>query len=318
MSDGNPGQPVTIDAKQAALDNLRRYAQWATQRDPMVCTARRAGASYDEIIDASTLSRGTVTSILTKAGLTGRHPSAMEAPVTTPTTSAEYGTSARFFPHHPHFVSIEHDCGSSYRYGFRAFTGAEPEPKTPPGPDYIPADDQTAEDKARLQEWRERVSEIGAANKLWQQARYYHQVTPLVEAALKARPPVDEALAAMQTAWEGLDNAPVWPVAVKALLDAQDAARAAMDRWVDRYAYPLAEVEGNQSNYISEYFADWHGIAEKLNGGQPVSWDVGSYHRGPYTSPSYWDNPLEDLDKTIRKQRARLEEVARYSGEREH
>jgi hypothetical protein len=307
MTDGVP-DPVTIDAKRAALANLRDYAQWVARRDPLVCAARQAGASYDEIIEASTLSRGTVTSILTKAGLVGRHSPSKEALVPTSTAPAQ------FYPHHPHFVEVQEEWGGTmYTYAFRPFSGDEPEPVPPPYPSYVPEEDRTAEDDARLLEWRERNREMDAARKLWQQARYHRQITPLVEAAIKARPPVDQALDAMQRAWEALDNTLVWPAAVKGLLDAQDAARAAMAQWVDDYAYPLAEAEASQPYYIREEVADWKGIAAaKFNGGQRISWDIGFYYADSSYS-EYSESPLDDLNCEIKRQRDKLAEIAKYN-----
>ncbi len=183
--------------------------------------------------------------------------------------------------------------------------------------DYVPADERTDKDKARFQEWHERTLEIDSAHKLWEQARYYRQITPLIEAAVKARPPVDKALDAMQKAWEALDNALVWPVAVKQLLDAQDKARAELDPWVDHYAYPLAKAEGSQSYYISEHVANWSRIAEEI-AGHDIGWDIGWYYKGDsHCSANYSSDPRNELDRTIRQQRDRLEEIARLSGTRD-
>lgn len=232
-------------------------------------------------------------------------------------TTTEYGTSTRFFPHHTHFVGIEKWGLGHYNYGFREFSENEPKPEKPDCPAYVPDGGRSADDEARLREWRERASEYEAAHKAWEQARYFRQVTPLVEAAINARPPVDEALAAMRSAWEALDTAAVWPVAVKHLLDAQGNARTALARWVDDYAYPLAKAEGEQSYYISERVADWQGIAAKINGGQDVAWEIGWYYAGDHhCRAGYSSSPLVKLDETIQQQRARLAEIARYSGER--
>ena len=232
MTDGARAQTVTIEPKQTALDTLRDFAQWAAKRDGLVCAARRAGASYDEIIEASKLSRGTVTSILTKAGLVGQSSSAKEAPVTTSTAP---GMSARFFPHHPHFVDVK-TWGDNYEYRFREFTGAEPQPEMTGQHPYAPEAERTADYQDRLQEWDDRQQEIDAALKMWQTARYHREITPLVAAALKARPPVDQALADLQEKWDALNSALVWPVAVKQVLEAQKTARAAMS---------LAQAEGS-------------------------------------------------------------------------
>jgi hypothetical protein len=236
-----------------------------------------------------------------------------------PTPAPAYGMSAQYFPHHPQFAKVEPIGGQNVRYTFiPPFTGDETEPEVPDRPKFIPEKDRTDEDKARLQEFYERRGELEAAHNCWEEARYYRQLKPLVMAALNARPPVDEALAAMRSAFAALDNALVWPVAVKQLLDAQDNAHDALARWVDNYAYPLAKAEGQQSYYIREHVGGWNDIAAELNGGQGVDWEIGWYYPGDrHTRAGYSDSPRIALDDTIRTQRAKLEQIARYSGERQ-
>lgn len=308
-------ESITTDAKTTALSRLTLWADETKRRDPLVCDAKRAGATHDEIVFASGLAKQTVANILKAAGLTAEALKQQERSMQTDTTTPPaFGTSARFFPHHPHFVAVKPTwLDGRYEYTFREFTGDEPRPENPAYPGYVPDEEQTAEDKARMREYHERMAEIDSADKAWQQARYRRQITPLAEAAVKARPPVDEALSAMTEAWEALDSAPVWPVAVKRLIDAQDKARTEMGRWVDGYAYPLAKAEGSQSHYIREHVADWRDIAEKVTGTR-IGWDIGWYYKGDHHVGSYSSDPWGELDETIRKQRARLEEITRLSG----
>lgn len=302
----DPEQSVVVDARQAALATLRDYAHWFSQRDALVAAAQRAGASYNQIIEASGLSRGTVHSILTRAGLVNQPPP--EDPMAA-SPSTPQGMSARFFPHHPHFVRKD---TSRNRYEFRAFTGDEPEPKFT---EYVAWVDEhgDAEARARYEEYYERDSEFNAARSLWAKARYVRTVTPLVEAAVKARPPVDAALDALTAAWSALDTATVWPAAVKRVLEAQNKADTELSRWVFDYARPVAEVNSTHD------CSDWDTIATKVNGGQRVSWDVGycnEYHGE--TRSCVPPRELETLERTIREQKAQLAEIGRYSGAREH
>lgn len=295
--DGVPAEQSEINTR---LADLREYARKAAARDDLVCRARRAGASYADLITASGLSRGTVTSILTQAGLTGPHPTETE------TTVAP--TQQLMFPHHPHFISARKNSpGRGTTYEFRPFTGAEPEPVDPvAGPI---RDDLTA---AQREERWERSREIEAARDLWMAARYRLLATPLVKKAVAARPKVDEALAAMGKAWEALDTATVWPVAVKRLLAAHEIALAAMYTWVDNFAEPLAEFEGKQENYVQEQVSDWRGIARSL--GYEPNWDIGNYYAGDRrVGPHYSNDPVRDLKEVIATQRATLDEVARFS-----
>lgn len=292
---------LTATFKEQALARLRQYREWVERRDFLVCEAKRAGATYLEIMTASALAKGTVNTILAKAGLTGPQTSEDTVPATTS------GASSRYFPHHPHFLSATEDGGGRTRYQFRPFTGDEPEPVWPAAPK------QSEEDEAMWAEYSERCREIDAAWKLLRGARYHKQVTPLVDAACKARPPVDEALREMDAAWSGLDSAQVWQVAVKRLLDAYDSARAAMQCWVHTFAEPLAVVESNQSEYVLEYVADWRSIARQLGHEEP-QWDIGSYYKGDkHVRASYDPAPLDDLERTITKQRTKLEEIAKLS-----
>jgi hypothetical protein len=224
-------------------------------------------------------------------------------PGTEPARPAE--DSGPRYPHHPHFIKAEPIDSSTAKYYFRPFTGSEPEPTL----DYI---EGTFEDEALRREWNEREYEIEAALKLWMTARYEARVIPLIKATAEARPPVDDALQRMRAAWDALDNALVGQVAVKQLLDAQDDALRVMREWEDRYAYPLAEAEDDQPYYVREYVADWQGIARGL--GYDVNWDIGFYYKGDrYSSSSYSESPLEDLQRTVDKQRGRLEEIAKYA-----
>jgi hypothetical protein len=299
---------ATSSSKEAAIARLRAWQAEIELRDPLVCAAKRAGCTYTEIMNASGLAKRTVNSILDRAGLTGPQPTASEAPVTT-------ATAPRFFPHHPHFIKVETvtQFGSTGDYyTFKAFTGTEPEPTHPDFPgSHKSVEEQTDDEKAMWAEFSERNREIDAAIKCWQEARYFRGVTPLVKAACKARQPVDEALAAMETAWTDLDNALVWPVAVKQVLDAHKNATDAMNRWVNDFAEPLAMFEGKQPFYVREHIADWRGVAEKL--GYKPQWDVGSYWAGDaHTHASYDDSPLAELQRTIREQRAQLDEIAKF------
>lgn len=305
-------ESATSSGKDLSLARLRQYRDWSERRDLLVCDAKQFGATYAEIMAASGLAKGTVNSILDRAGLTGDQTRHQESTMTT-STAAVIGIRARFFAHHPHFVDIKPMGGSSYNYTFRQFSGDEPEPERPDHPAYVPVEDRTTEYEAQGQEWSERCTEMDVAHKLWEQARYRRQITPLVEAAIKARPPVDQALSTMQQAWEALDNALVWPVAVKQLLDAQDRARAALAQWVDTYAYPLAVAEGTQSYYIRENIANWGAIADELNDGR-IGWEIGDYYAGDrHVGAGYSDSPLDDLERTIEQQRAQLAEIAKYS-----
>jgi hypothetical protein len=293
--------------KDAALALLREYRSWTERRDPLVCAAKRADASYSEIINAGGLARGTVNTILARAGLTGPLAPAPEEPV--PTT-----TRPRYFPHHPHFMSATKHGSSHAEYQFRAFTGDEPEPVYPemPGP-YKAAAEQSDKDKAMWAEYTERVREIDTATLLWKEARYLKQITPLVDAACKARPAVDAALREMDEAWAALDNAPVWQVAVKRVLDAHDAAQVAMRRWVDEYAEPLAMVEGSLSVRVLEHVKPWQDIARQLGHDRP-EWEIGWYYKGDrHGGASYDRAPMTELDRTITEQRAKLKEIAEFS-----
>lgn len=303
---------ATSDPKAAALGRLAQWARINEQRDSLVCGARRAGATQAEIVATSKLAKQTVVNILHAAGLTGEAlKQKQEQAVQTAAIDAQH------FPHHPHFIAAE-KSGNRTKYTFHPFTGDEPEPQHPDFPKpYEAQEKQSPADKAMWAEYIERESEIEAARKVWMEARYYREITPLVEAAVKARPPVDEALAEMTTAWESLDNALVWPVAVKQLIDAQDKARRVLGEWVRKFAYPLAKAEGSQPHYICENVANWSGIAEKITG-ERIGWEVGWYYQGDRHCPaSYSDDPRDGLDRTIREQRDRLKEIAELAGTRD-
>lgn len=293
--EGQPPEVNTLIAEEAAAAQER--------------AAGLATANDTKIMETSGMAEPIANSNVDKVGLTGQQPTAQEeAPVTTATTP-------RFFPHHPHFVSVEtvqRFGQTGENYTFRRFTGDEPEPTHPDWPSpHKSVEEQTEDEKAMWAEFSERNREIDAAIRCWEEARYHRGVTPLVKAACKARPPVDEALAEMDAAWKGLDDAKVWPVAVKRVLNAHENARKAMTTWVYEYAEPLAVFEGRQSYYIREHVSNWRGIAEKL--GYRTPWGIGTYWKGDsYSHASYDDSPIDDVALTIRTQRAELEEIARF------
>lgn len=64
-------ESVYATPKDAALARLADWAINDANRDPLVCEAKRAGATYDEITDITGLSSRTIASILKAAGLTG-------------------------------------------------------------------------------------------------------------------------------------------------------------------------------------------------------------------------------------------------------
>lgn len=77
---------VSIDPKAAALGRLAQWAHNNAQRDPLVCDARRAGATQAEIIATSKLAKQTVVNILRAAGLTNDVLKQQEAPMTSAVT----------------------------------------------------------------------------------------------------------------------------------------------------------------------------------------------------------------------------------------
>ncbi len=224
---------------------------------------------------------------------------------TTPTTSPEdtmpASIIAEAYPHHPHFVSAT-PIGNRTEFTFRSFAGNEPEPTRPPYPEGA-----FENDKPLYELYEQRRDEFEVAHRLWETARYEATVKPLIAALVAARPAVDEALQEMQDAWKGLDNALVWEVAVKRVLDSHDAARKVMHHWACKYARPLADVEDHQSYYIREHVANWRYLAEQM--GHKADYDIGSFWKDVYT-----DDPGDRVEEAITAHRKRLAEIAQFSG----
>lgn len=293
----SPNESRIVSGKDIALERLRQYRGWAESRDPLVCAAKRAGATYTEIVTSSGLAKGTVNTILARAGLTGPQTSNLENAMPT-------STAARYYPHHSHFISATPRFGR-VEYEFKPFTGDEPKPEPPrPMPPYVAPEKRTAEQQAMADEFTERVAEYDVMKGAWREAVYRKQMTPLINAAYEARPAADAALREMDDAWAALDNAEVWPVAVKRVLDAHDAARTAMEQWMNQYAKPLATAE-SQFLQVSERLADWRGLAYGL--GHDGRLDVGWTYDGHYDA-----SPMDEVNDKIAKQRQRLEEIAKF------
>jgi hypothetical protein len=79
-------ESVYATPKDAALAKLAEWAINDANRDPLVCEAKRAGATYDEITNITGLSSRTIASILKAAGLTNDVLKQQEAPMTSAVT----------------------------------------------------------------------------------------------------------------------------------------------------------------------------------------------------------------------------------------
>lgn len=281
-------------AKKHHLQQLSRYRSWTGSRDELVCAAKRAGASYVEIITASGLSRGTVTTILSRAGLTaGQAPQEDTVLTTEP-----------YFPHHPHLIKTrgQHD----YKiYEFKPFTGNEDQPIEPPLPD------NASEEVMR--EWLDRCSEYRAAHREWAIARYRARLKPLLLAAADYWPKVIDARHEMRKAFDALTTATVWETAVARLLAAQDHARAVMSTWADEFAFPIDELYGRQAEYVLDAAPHLHDAAVELGIHTSRDWLLGDYWRGDRDRLPTYDSPVADLDAEIETQKRRLAEIAAYS-----
>jgi hypothetical protein len=218
-------------------------------------------------------------------------------------------TTGHYFPSHPNIIRTSLSPGDQFKPGSRyqvectPFTGDEPQPEPPMYADQLAAIEQHPEAEQAIQaEYDQRVAEYEVTYKLWREARYRKELTPLITAAAEARSVVDAALRELDEAWAGLDTATVWQVAVKRVLDAHDAALTAMEQWTYIYAQPLAVAE---STYPAS-MAGWWSLAKQL--GHEAEWDIGYAFRGGYDPI-----PIDKLNSKIDSQRQQLAEIAKFT-----
>ncbi|WP_190824746.1 hypothetical protein [Saccharopolyspora pogona] len=271
--------------KEEILSELRNYARWVSRRDPLVREARRRGATWSEIVEASGLAKQTIANILKTAD---------------PEEKAVQATdTAQYFPHHPHFVSVER---GTYRnkFVFKPFTGREPEPVAPHHPGVF--------EGPVYEEWKQRRDELQAAGDLWAMARYRIDMEPLFQRGAKEWPRVVAAVKEMREAYAGLRSATAWDSAVMRLLDAQDAALQAMTDWDNSVGCEIARTEARQPGSVHDG-PGWRRLAQEM-GFDSADWQVGTYY---WSDRSWGDSPVDDLKSEIDQQKRRLREIASFS-----
>jgi hypothetical protein len=209
------------------------------------------------------------------------------------------------YSHHPHFVTAERAL-SGINFGFRPFTGDEPEPVAPSW-DPWPALG-TPEREAQMTQ----QAEFDCARDLWLMARYRRALRPLFEKAAPAWRTYAQATTALDTAWEALHSAPVWQVAVLRLLEAQDAALAAARTWED-HDLPIAELASRQETRIREHRPSLSTLATEAGFAEATDWRFGCIYDP--ASQDYEDGLVQHLTKQITRQRERLREIAKLSND---
>lgn len=211
-------------AVTSALNALRAWRTLTEDRNQLVAAAHGAGASQVAIAEAAGLTRNTVKTIL-------------DSQETFMSTTATRTADPLAAFHHSHYLGHTIlDDHYDYRFDFRPFTGAEPEPPNIDTPAGVTAlRDRPDIDQIGIDGWIMLRNEYWHARGLWAQARFLHLTA---RAALLEAVPVWEAFTSARALTEALfeqftdlsDDR--WNSQTLKLLNAHDAARDAAEAWV--------------------------------------------------------------------------------------
>ena len=198
--------------------------------------------------------------------------------------------------HHPHFISAERQSWGGIRYGFREFTGDEPEPQDPEG--------LYEDDSLDWEQKRQVLLEYEAARDLWHQARFcrdataaFCAATPGWQAYVRARSAMDAAFAEFRDTEDTR-----WRAQVLRLGDAQDQAHRAAVGW-DRTAAELRRLE--HEHYLAVSTGHELSLCEVAT---RAGIDIDSWHLGSFYGV-YRDRLADQVSDAISQQEGRLQKA---------
>lgn len=216
-----------MTAKDDALTALRTWREWRDRRDPLIRSARQAGATIGEIMAASDCAKGTVTTALARTDPEGQR-------MTVAVTDA-----ARRY-HHPNFRSattVDTENGPALVFTFAQFSpwGREPEMLA-----YWEDQALTRQDQEFLsQEWEAARTEHWKCVFREDVRRQLRDAGGRRNAYLAAREAMDGAYAAFAAAGDGQ-----WRALLLAMATAHDSAMTTAKAW-DEAAAGLARAQRN-------------------------------------------------------------------------
>jgi hypothetical protein len=244
--------------KDSALSALRTWRAITADRDRLVHAAKLAGATWDQIIDASGLARGTVAGILAPktAGQSGPTRTNTGAPV----------------EHHPHFGGYDPVGVATEAYMFRPFSGLEDPPLLP---DRSPGESDAAyAQRVDRDEWR-------VAWTRWRDAHLRLKARDPLLAMATRWTETAKSHADMSAAFDRLVTGPdgQWRANINTLVDARGSALVAAAAW-DEAVADLLQLRANDpklrelndramSTYgpagsAAEPYRDWSNAAREL------------------------------------------------------
>jgi hypothetical protein len=209
--------------KGAALSALRTWRTITEDRDRLVRAAKSTGATWDQIIDASGLARGTVAGILA--------PKSAKAPRLTRTNTGA------LVQHHPHFGGYDPVGFADEAYMFRPFSGLEDPPLAP---DRLTGETDAAySQRVDRAEWR-------AAWARWREAYLRLKARGPLTAMAAGWADCVTAQAEMTAAFDRLVTGPdgQWRANINILLEARGKALVAATSW-DEAATNLLLLRAN-------------------------------------------------------------------------
>ena len=243
---------------QSALSALRTWRTVTEDRDRLVRAAKSAGATWDQIIEASGLARGTVAGILSPKAAGG-----------TGTVGAGPRTRVE---HHPHFGGYDPSGSPAEAYMFRPFSGLE---EPPLAPDRLVGESDAAyAQRIDRDEWR-------AAWRRWREAYLRLKARGPLTAMAARWADCTRTHAALTAAFDELVTGPdgQWRAGVNRLVEARRSALTAAASW-DEAAADLLQLRARDP-----------GLRELSDRAESLYGPVGSAD-GPYGD---WGRAARDL-----------------------
>lgn len=285
--------------KDSALSALRTWRTVTGDRDRLVRAAKLAGATWDQIIDASGLARGTIAGILAPGSAKATGPA---------------GTNAdAVVEHHPHFGAYDPVGFAGEAYMFRPFSGLE-DPPLAPGR-LAGETDAAYSRRVDRDEWR-------AAWRRWREAYLRLKARGPLTAMAARWAECSKAHAEMAAAFDRLVTGPDdrWRANINMLLETRGVVRVAAAVW-DEDASNLLRLAATDPQ-LREPAERAEGLYGSIGGAAGFYRDWGKAARDLGIDTSDWviDEVVDDghayhdrIEREIAAQDSRIDEINRLT-----